>query len=247
VSALSVPARAVALGGVVARPRPTRAVEGLILVAWLAALWPAAGHASMTSAWGPGATGAVTVAAALPMWGGMTVAMMLPGALPALRHVAHHSLRRRRRRAMAEFLGVYLVGWTLAGGGLLAALAWTRPDRGVVLPLALAAAAGYQLSPAKRRALQRCHRSAPLPPSGPRATRGVARFAALNATGCLASCWALMLVMTLAPAAQPAWMLGLTAAITAEKRAERPRAIVRAGALALAALAAGATVLAVAG
>jgi predicted metal-binding membrane protein len=45
----------------------------------------------------------------------MCVAMMLPVALPAVKHVVDGSLRRRRPRAAALFVAAYLSVWTAAG------------------------------------------------------------------------------------------------------------------------------------
>ena len=141
---------------------------------------------------------AAAVIAGLPMWALMSFTMMVPAALPAVRHVAINSLRWRRRRAVGEFLAVYLGIWVAFGAialGLLALLPSARTDTTVALVLALALAAAWQLTPQKRRALLACHRSSPLPPRGWRATAGVLRFAGRNGGACLGSCWAMMLVM----------------------------------------------------
>ncbi|HEY2637639.1 MAG TPA: DUF2182 domain-containing protein [Solirubrobacteraceae bacterium] len=204
----------------VLRRRPTRPVEALIAVSWLALV---AGEAA-----GEGSVAGESWAALLPMWVAMTMAMMLPSALPAVRHVADHSLRRRRRQAMAEFLAVYVAVWAMAGVILLAALAALPGPGRAALPVALLLAAAWQVAPAKRWALRRCHRTAPLAPSGRRATATVGRFAALNATGCVASCWALMAVTVLVPGVQAPWMAATAVAVAAEKLAERPRAVARA-------------------
>src|SRR6201999_1979005 len=109
--------------------------------------------------------------AGIGMWMLMIVAMMVPTALPAVRHVAANSLRRRRARAMATFAAVYALGWVAFGVVLLAVSpAWSGVARAVVAAGALAIAAGWQLSGPKRRALRDCHRPSPLPPTGRRAT-----------------------------------------------------------------------------
>ncbi len=103
---------------------------------------------------------------AVAMWTLMAVAMMLPTALPAVRHVAANSLRRRRPRAMATFAAVYALIWVAFGVLLLAASqAWAGFDRTAVAAAALALAAAWQLSAAKRRAVRDCHRPSPLPPT----------------------------------------------------------------------------------
>jgi predicted metal-binding membrane protein len=170
------------------------------------------------------------------MWALMVVAMMLPTALPAVRHVAANSLRRRRPRAMATFAAVYLLIW-LAFGALLIAVApaWSSVDRSVVAAGALALAAAWQLTVHKRRALRDCHRPSPLPPTGRRATAGVVRFGWRNGTACVRSCWAMMLAMAVATTASTFWMVAITGAVLTEKLAPWPRQAIRAGALLLAA------------
>ncbi len=71
---------------------------------------------------------------------------------------------------MAEFAAAYLLTWATFGVVALA-IAARVPATGQVTALSavLAAAAAWQLTPAKRRALRGCHRSVPLPPRGWRA------------------------------------------------------------------------------
>src|SRR6188472_1356639 len=59
-----------------------------------------------------GAMDTASMLATTPMWGAMALAMMVPAALPAVHHVARTSLYRRRRRAAAEFLAVFVLLWT---------------------------------------------------------------------------------------------------------------------------------------
>jgi predicted metal-binding membrane protein len=164
-----------------------------------------------------------SLAASLPMWALMAVAMMLPTAMPAVRHVAVNSLYWRRRRAVLEFIAVYLGTWA-AFSALVLGVAVSRAPSGsaFVLPLVLAVAALWQLTPLKRRALRACHRPRPLPPYGWRATAGVARFGLGNGGACLASCWAMMLTMAVVGSARLAWMAALTALIAIEKLNLKP-------------------------
>jgi beta-N-acetylhexosaminidase len=154
-----------------------------------------------------------------------------------VRHVAANTLRWRRRRATAEFIAVYLAVWVAFGGCVIAALrldpALGRSD--LVVGLALAVAAAWQLTPAKRRALRACHTSTPLPPRGWRASAGVGRFGLRNAGACVGSCWALMAVMTLARGPGLLWMALLSAIVSAEKLSRRPARVTRAVAVLLAA------------
>jgi predicted metal-binding membrane protein len=243
--------------------RPTAAVELGVAAAWigLAAasgeLWPGSGGTPALGGgplWlcmpgmaggGPGGADLGSHAAGLgtaaPMWALMAVAMMLPAAIPAVRHVAVNSLYWRRRRAVAEFLLVFLGVWIVFGVLVIGALR-TLPaaGSGLALALGLALAAAWQLTPLKARALRACHDSSPLPPYGWRASAGVARFGLRNGGACLASCWALMLTMALSGGARLAWMAALTAIVLAEKLTLKPRRTARRVALALAALAIGA-------
>jgi predicted metal-binding membrane protein len=179
--------------------------------------------------------------AAMAMWILMVVAMMLPAAIPAVRHVAVKSFRWRRQRAMAEFVAVYVGIWVLFGAVVLTGLAWWAPvDTGVLVAVALTVAAVWQLTEAKRRALVRCHRASPLPPRGRPATVGVAKFAARNGAACVTSCWALMLVMAVATTGELAGMVAFTGIVSAEKLAKKPRRATRYGALLLGVAATGA-------
>ena len=115
----------------------------------------------------------------------MVVAMMVPVTLPAVRYVGLNSMRRRRQRAMALYTAVYVGIWALFGVTALGIDHLLRAHLGLgdrlLLALALVAAAGWQLTRAKRRALFACGRTVPLPPLGRRADAGCARFALLHA------------------------------------------------------------------
>jgi predicted metal-binding membrane protein len=173
-------------------------------------------------------------AVALAIWALMIVAMMVPAALPAAQHVAVNSLRWRRNRAVATFLAVYLSIW-IAFGLLALALSplWSAADGKLVLAVALALAAGWQLTVYKRRALRDCHRPSPLPPSGRRATAAVVRFGWRNGLACIGSCWAMMLAMSVASSMMIFWMVALTGIVLTEKLATKPRLATRMAAMLL--------------
>jgi predicted metal-binding membrane protein len=159
--------------------------------------------------------------AAVAGWTLMSVAMMVPVVLPAVRHVGLNSVRQRRQWAMFVFIAVYVGVW--AGFGILALL-WQRLalgrvgiDARVLLAFTLVVAAGWQLTRVKRRALLACRRTVPLPPVGRRADAGCARFALRQSRRCVASCWALMATMVAVQQAAAVWMLSLTALIAAEE------------------------------
>jgi predicted metal-binding membrane protein len=191
--------------------------------------------------------GPASLAAALSMLALMAVAMMVPTALPAVRHVAVNSLYWRRRRAVLEFLAVFVGIWVAFGLALFVALGASGPPSSpTALALALAVAALWQLTPAKRRALLACHRASPLPPRGWRASAGVVLFGARNGGACLASCWAMMLTVAFAGRLMLVWMAALTALIAAERLSLKPRRGARrvGAALGIAALVAAALALA---
>lgn len=169
-----------------------------------------------------GGSASVWLTGWIPTWLAMTVAMALPGELPAAQYVATNTFRRNRTSAVAIFVAVYVLLWLSCGlpGSLLLAALRGLPG-GVVV--ALLAAAFWELTPLKRRALNRCHRGEALPPTGARRVAGVARFGWLNASGCIASCSPAMLAACVMPVAQPLAMAGFTAAMTYERLTRRPR------------------------
>jgi predicted metal-binding membrane protein len=177
-------------------------------------------------------------ASSIGMWAMMVVAMMLPSAVPAVRHVGANSLRWRRPRAMAMFVAAYAAIWIAVGAAVVVILRLSSlPERPIASAIVLGLAAGWQLTPYKRRALSDCHRPSPLPPRGRRATIGVLRFAARASLACVRSCWALMLAMGLAQSMPIFWMVALTGIVTVEKFTLKPRQTTRvaAGLLAVAA------------
>lgn len=174
---------------------------------------------------------------ALPGWTLMSVAMMAPVTLPAVRHVGLNSIRRRRQWAMCLYLTVYVAVWVAFGAIALTGTGLARQalgvDARVLLALALAAAAAWQLTRAKRRALLGCQRTVPLPPTGLRADAGCARFALRQGWRCVTSCWALMLVMAVAGHSSLVWMAALTALTMAEELTLLGRRLLRPSAVAL--------------
>jgi len=180
---------------------------------------------------------------ALSGWTVMTMAMMGPAVLPAVRHVAESSLRWRQRRAAAEFAAVYVTLWIVFGAAALTLLSPLRPSVPLVAG-GLFVAAVWQATPHKRRFLWRCHRAVPLPPTGWRATVGCVRFGVVHGLACIGSCWPMMTVMAVAPSPHVPLAVGLTTVILHERRATRPRRATRQSAVCLA-LAAGAVAVAV--
>jgi len=159
----------------------------------------------------------------LVLWVLMAGAMMVPLSVPAVDHVAVNSLRRRRRRSIVTFLTAYLGIWVLFGVlGLALVLAWDSWASGSfsepVLPaISLLVAAGWQLSPARRRLMARCHKPVPLPASGWRATAGTIRFGLSHGVRCVSVCWAAMLVMVTVTTGHLLWTVLLTIVILGER------------------------------
>jgi predicted metal-binding membrane protein len=220
--------------------RQVELVAIAVAVAWVASVWlwldGGGGQTeASTSAWWcmPGMSlggsaaaspGTIDPGAQMPMWLLMSLVMALPGELPAAQYVATNTFRRGRSSAVAIFIAVYLLVWLACGlpaTVVMSALHGLPAD--ALFATALAAAAGYELTPLKRRALNRCHRGAPLPPIGARRVAGVARFGWLNASGCVASCWPAMLVASIAPIDQPLAIAGFTVVMTYERLTRRPR------------------------
>jgi len=164
---------------------------------------------------------------ALGGWVLMAVAMMVPATLPAVRHVGLNSIRRRRQRAMALYLGTYIAVWAAFGSVALltvhvAGVAGLRERQLLGVQLVLATA--WQLTATKRRAVVACHRTVPLPPSGLRADAACARFGLLQARRCVISCWPVMLLMAVVGHGSLITviiMALLTVVVVAEERGQR--------------------------
>jgi predicted metal-binding membrane protein len=203
-----------------------------------AAAGQAAGHVAAAGAFAP-------LAGTLPMLALMAAAMMLPPALPTVGYVAVNSFYWRRRRAVVEFLVAFVAVWVAYELVVLGALGRTGVGSWSLAPAAaLALAAVWQLTPAKRRALQACHRTRALPPKGWRATAGVADLGLRNGGACVVSCWAMMLSTAFVGLPSLVWMAALTGLTTAERLSSTPRRATRRVALALAAAALAAVALA---
>jgi predicted metal-binding membrane protein len=171
----------------------------------------------------------------LGQWMLMSVAMMGPASLAAVRHVAGSSLSWRRNRAVGEFASSYLMVWTVFGGfvRVLQVKLDVMPSY-TALAGALAIAAAWELSPVKQRSLKNCHRSIPLPPRGWAAERAALQFGLINGSACVGSCAALMLIMVVAPDAHLFWLMALTVLVASERMLERPLLSARRNAIALA-------------
>jgi predicted metal-binding membrane protein len=179
----------------------------------------------------------------VPWWLLMSTAMMVPAALPAMRHAALTAMWHRRQRVVALFLASYLGVWLGFGIVALASVAWVRGlldvSRPTLLVPVLVAAAAWELTPMKRRALRACHLVEPLPPQGLRADAACLGAGVRYGCRSLAGCWALMLAMAVAGHEGLLLMALLTVVIGAQKvlvrgaQLARPSSIALVGAAAL--------------
>ena len=149
-------------------------------------------------------------------WLLMTVAMMVPAALPMARVVARNSKFYRRQRAIFLFAGSSLLVWVAFGiAAVTVAVVVDLPAW--LLGASLLGAALWELTPAKKRALKACHRMIPLPPDGRKADRADIRLGLQYGRACFRACWALMLPMAVAAHVSPFLMLILTAIAVGEE------------------------------
>lgn len=159
----------------------------------------------------------------------MTAAMMLPLAVVPVRLAAFRSLWRRRHVAIAGFLVGYVAMWSASFTAVIVLfhMVLGQPP-GSMLPTWHAAAVGltiaaiWQALPTKRAASRACHAGVPLAPAGCRANVDCLRFGVRNATTCITSCWALMLVPLLA-SHSPVVMAGVTLLCAADRYERVPR------------------------
>jgi hypothetical protein len=188
----------------------------------------------------PGGGGIATLADGFAAGAGavaMIGAMMLPLVVVPVRRAACASLWQRRHRAIGGFLIGYGAVWALAiAGGTVVLIVW--PSTGWTPVSALAAAALWEATPLKRRALSLCHRTMPLRPRGWRADVDCLRYGVLHGRACVTSCWAMMLAAMAAPL--PLAAMAFIAALSAMER-YWPRRRQRIEALALAGAALGCT------
>jgi len=229
------------------RWRPEWWAAAVVAGAWLALVSGFGAHGGMAGGHRMASSGGGIVAR-LPGWVLMVVAMMVLVTLPALRYVGLNSIRSRRLRAMGVYLAVYVGAWLAFGVVVLGAEELLRTNAAIdgrsLLTVALAAAAGWQLTRWKLRALYACGRTVPLPPVGLRADAGCARFALVHAARCMRSCWALMVVMTLVGQWSVLWMAALTGVVALEELTLVGRRLLSVSGVALA-LAAGVVLLGV--
>jgi predicted metal-binding membrane protein len=168
----------------------------------------------------------------------MAMAMMLPSTTESVRLAAALSLWRRRRLAIAEWIAGFIAVWLLSGAVILEGRELAI-QQGLVRPgelpviIGLVLAAVWQLTPTKQRALNGCHRTRPLAPSGLKADRDCLLFGGTIGSDCVVSCGPMMAAMTFADRNQLIMMVGMTAVVLAERFRHRAPAINSAVALTL--------------
>lgn len=138
---------------------------------------------------------------ALP-WVLMVLAMTPPLLADHMTHLWDRSLARRRWRAVVLFNAAHLALWSGAGVVLVAMAIALRAGVGVAagIPLGLAAVAAvlWQLTPARRACVDRCHRHPRLSAFGWAADRDCLGYGLAVGLWCVGSCWALMLLALVA-------------------------------------------------
>ena len=179
----------------------------------------------VSSAWTAGHAGII-----FAMWTAMMIAMMLPGALPAI--VARGGL----------FAAGYFGAWTIFAGGATV-LQWGLEHAGALsaasaltsAPLAAVVIAGvgiYELSPLKNACLRHCRSGTRAHESGGGLRTALVRGLRHGAY-CVGCCWALMLLLFVGGVMNVVWMAALTLFVLAEKTLPRSIVLARAAGVAL--------------
>lgn len=219
---------------------PEAGAAAIAALAWLALL-AAAGLAEIRTLHDDAHRSAPLVTGAAG-WLLMSVAMMVPAALPVARDHALGALWTRRQRTVGLFFAGHIAVWGAFGAAAFAAIAAAEAGFGVPADALLAAvlltAALWELTAAKWRSVRACHLVTPLPPRGARADRACLRAGVVYGRRCVGGCWPVMLAMAVAGHASVGLMVLLTAIVAAEKLVVRSArlALPIAGLLAYAAL-----------
>ncbi|MFO1068583.1 MAG: DUF2182 domain-containing protein [Geminicoccaceae bacterium] len=189
--------------------------------------FPGADHAGMETMRRP-AWDAAYVALMLAMWWLMMLAMMLPGAAPAILLFDAIGRRTAAGGSTLAFVAGYAVAW--AGFSAVAvALQAALQRNGLLTPMllghgawlngALLVAAGlWQLSPLKAVCLEHCRSPVGFLTRHWRGgAAGALRLGLLHGAWCVACCWALMLLLFVGGVMNLAWIAVLALLVLAEK------------------------------
>jgi len=131
----------------------------------------------------------------------MVLAMMAPGLVRPLAHIAAQSLPRRTNLLAACFIAVYTAVWFVAAFLLMlvaAQLVATVQTEAVALFVGLCGWYIWTCTPWQQLASIRAHAFSPLRSYGLKAVRDSCAFGFHHGLVCVASCWPLMLLPMLA-------------------------------------------------
>lgn len=164
-------------------------------------------------------------------WVVMTVAMMLPTALPLLLLFRGFvSARRDRLTLTALVIAGYLTIWGLFGiaahlsdlaiHAAVARSQWLEDRSWILGSATLLIAGAYQFAPLKYLCLEKCRSPYSFVVQhwhGRTPALDAVRLGVDHGLFCVGCCWSLMLLMFAVGMGNPAWMLGLGAAMAVEK------------------------------
>lgn len=204
-------------------------VGGAWLALWLWDRSPEARYLHHATAGGPAPL--LETSLFVTGWTVMTVAMMLPTALPLLAVFAGIA---SRRRAPGVLLGLvitgYLVTWTAFGAGayladrvlhlIVDATPWLAGNPQLITAGVLATAGLYQFSPLKYRCLDECRSPVTFVIGrwrGVHPGREALALGVAHGIFCVGCCWSLMLVMFAVGLGSLAWMFALGVVMAIEK------------------------------
>lgn len=155
-------------------------------------------------------------ALALIIWLTMCIAMMIPTAIQPIRYVAFASRVHRRQRVVLFFVAGFLAAWLPVGAGVALAQALLPRITGLAAISLLVVAALWEVTSIKRRALLRCHRTAPIRFRGWAAYRSALSYGLRNGRTCTIACGPAMVAVMLV--GHPVVLtVGVAAAMFAEK------------------------------
>ncbi len=172
----------------------------------------------------------------------MTLAMMVPACLPAVRFVVVNTFKAKRAASVLVFIGSFMLVWTLWALAIVIVVGMADTLASpllptTLLPITLGLAALWQVTPIKRAAMRACHSGPTLPVSGWRAAAALVHFGLRYGSNCVTSCWLLMAATYAAGHAMLLWMVALSAVIWFERTRPRTRSLFRGTAAGLGALA----------
>lgn len=215
----------------------------LVGAAWLA-LWqwdrlPEARYLHHASAAGPAPL--LETGLFVAGWTVMTVAMMLPTALPLLAVFAGIASRRRGSVVLVGLtVAGYLVTWTAFGAAVyladrvihlvVEATPWLAAHPQLITATVLLTAGLYQFSPLKYRCLDECRSPVTFVIGrwrGVHAGREAFTLGVAHGIFCVGCCWSLMLVMFAVGLGSLAWMFVLAIVMTIEKNVRGGRRLGR--------------------